>query len=309
MAARRKEEFLKSQAPFTTNALKIIIQMVDWCNKTPGSKDLVDEMLHSILFLGKINPVSFSPKDIIPDPDMLNALKEKYSRAFDCYLTHLPRRSPFSFVLDMIVLQKKPENENQIKTSLQSLVQTLDPQFLVSTTLCVSKSNRSVSRYGVSMSTTGPNAGQVVIAASCLSFWDDYVAGAVMTYYPERGHEKDKGKKEYFDGTFQLPKDVACQAYNIQSEQPIDPCKSCGNMFGLSTDVKKEWPYGNCAEVESLSNMFTNEEEVKNRSKPTSEKWTPENRQKASESVLDKLNHVLKMVNFRTWKGGFYTAQ
>ncbi|MEQ2159261.1 hypothetical protein GOODEAATRI_021032 [Goodea atripinnis] len=299
----REELFLKKQEDFRTNAFQVIEKMVDWCNKTVGSKHLVDEILHSIFFLGKINKVAFSPEEIISDEDMFIQLKEKYSRPFECYKTQLPRRSPFSCVLDMVVLQTSPENENQIKQTLRDLVISLKPDFLVSSTICVSKSNKSSKQYGVSMSTSGPNAGRIVIAASYLSsYWDEYVADAVMTYYPE------KTKKNYFDGTMKVPKDVTCRAYRINCGSEMEPCKSCGNLFGLHTTCQKEWPYGNCAEVESLSNLFEKEKDVKEQSKPTSDTYTPENREKVRNYTLQELRKILKMIKFNTWSGEFYRA-
>ncbi|XP_072226989.1 uncharacterized protein [Leuresthes tenuis] len=283
--------------------------MVDWCNKIHGSRRLVDEMLHSIFFLGKINKVPFSPSEIIPDGNMHDNLQRTYPGAFESYLTHLPKRSPFSCVLDMIVLQKKPENENQIKQSLKDLVNNLEPGFLVSSTLCVSTfiksqkskcgqtSKTSVWHYGVSMSTSGPNPGKIVIGCSCLSAWEHNVAGAVMTYYPE------KKKKPYFDGTIKLPAEVKCQAYNISSGREMNPCRSCGNLFGLQTLEEKEWPYGNCAEVESLSNLLRNEEV-----NPTPDN-NPDKRKEAKDSVLKELKKVLQMIKYNTWEGEFYTAQ
>ncbi|XP_047240463.1 uncharacterized protein LOC124879781 isoform X2 [Girardinichthys multiradiatus] len=303
MELTREELYLIKQQGFRTNAFKIIEKMVDWCNKTVGSKHLVDEILHSIFFLGTINKVPFSPKEIIPDEDMFIQLKDKYSRPFECYETQLPRRSPFSCVLDMIVLQTGPENENQIIQTLRDLVIILKPGFLVSSTICVSESNKSSKQYGVSMSTTGPNAGRIVIAASCLSsYWDEYVADAVMTYYPE------KTMKDYFDGTIKLPKDVTCRAYSIKSGSEMEPCKSCGNLFGLHTTCQKEWPYGNCAEVESLSNLFEKEKEVKEQSKPTSNTYTPENRKKVRNYTLQELRNTLKTIKFNTWSSEFYRA-
>ncbi|XP_040909819.1 uncharacterized protein LOC121192283 [Toxotes jaculatrix] len=297
----RKEEFLRTQEALRRNAFKIISTMLDWCNKTPGSKHLVDEMLHCIFFLGKVNNAPYTPESIIGDQEMLRNLKEKYPRPFQCYLTQLPKRSPFSCVMDMTVLQKGQENEDQIRKSLGDLINSLEEKFLVSSTICVSqKSSNSVRYYGVSMSTDGPNPGRIVIAASCLSTWDDYVAGAVMTYYPK------KIKKEYFDGTIKLPQNSRCQAFSLSKGGQMPPCRSCGNLFGLHTDEKREWDYGNCAEAESVSNLLKHEEEVKNKSKPMSPTCTPENRQRAKEDVLTTLRSVLSTVRFKTWDNTFY---
>ncbi|XP_062291439.1 uncharacterized protein LOC133995945 [Scomber scombrus] len=191
----REEEYLESQQGFRRNAFKIITKMLDWCNRTEGSKKFVDEILYSIFFLGKINNPQFLPEMIFADDkQILENLKKTYPKPFELYSTQLPRRSPFSCVMDM----EGQNNENLILQSLRDLLNELEPKFLVSSTICVShKSNipNSDRYYGVSMSTAGQEAGQIVIAASCCSIWDDYVAGAVMTYYPE------KVKKPYFDGT------------------------------------------------------------------------------------------------------------
>ncbi|XP_023116735.3 uncharacterized protein LOC111562448 [Amphiprion ocellaris] len=301
---RRREEFLKRQQDFKENAFKIIHTMLDWCNITPRSKHLVDEILHSIFFLGKINQVPFSPEEIIPDEQMLSGLREKYPRPFEFYLTQLPRRSPFSCVMDMIVMQKQPENENQIMQSLRDFITALKPDFLVSSTICVSqKSNNSVRHYGVSMSTSGRDARSIVIGASCLSAWDEYVAGAVMTYYVKNPNKK------YFDFTIKIPDDVRCEAFSLKDGGKMKPCRSCGNMFGLNTDVAREWPYGNCAEVESLSNLLKNEIEVKEQSQPKSDTWTPQNIKRARENVLKKLKDILHNISFNTWDGHFYVPQ
>ncbi|AWP04896.1 Hypothetical protein SMAX5B_016242 [Scophthalmus maximus] len=68
-----------------------------------------------------VNNAPYTPENIIDDKDMLTKLKEKYPRPFEFYLTQLPKRGPFSCVMDMIVLQKGQENENHIKQSLIDL--------------------------------------------------------------------------------------------------------------------------------------------------------------------------------------------
>ncbi|XP_019205857.1 uncharacterized protein LOC109196335 [Oreochromis niloticus] len=276
---------------FKSNAVKMIHEMSKLSREIQedSRSALIDEMLHSIFFLGKILK-DFSPEDIIADKEMLENLNTYYPRPFRCYQTHFPRRSPFSCVLDMIVLHKNPENEEQIKQSLQRFARGLDPEYLVSSTICISQKSKtdqnSKRYYGVSMSTKGPNTGQIVIAASCLNNWHEYVSGAVMTYYPEMD------KKNYFDGTIKVPKNIRCEAFDIRSGNKKDPCRSCHNLFGLNTEQIKEWDYGNCAEAESLSNLLKNEEEVKK--KTNVNKYSAENRKKAEKEVHDNLMDVLK---------------
>ena len=172
---------------------------------------------------------------------------------------------------------------------------------LVSYTICVSQRNDeedSVRYYGVSMSTSGCNPGRIIVAASCLSNWDSYVADAVMTYYPS------KKKKRYFDGTIRLPEQVRCQAFSLKDGAIKAPCRSCANMFGLKRNVEQVWPYGNCAEAESLSNLLKNESEVREQVEQ-SETYTPADRQTAKESVCAELRRRLGAVNYQ-WT---YTPQ
>lgn len=202
-----------------------------------------------------------------------------------------------------------PENEEKIKKRLMHIAKELKEGVLVSFTMCVSEapnaSNASNKYYGVSMSTTGPNPGIIVTASICLSSsWDDYVAEAVMTYYPG----KEKFFRADFDARMKLPQDVRCQAFKLSNLDEMKPCKACGNLFGLKTDQTRAWSYGNCAEVESLSNLLKNENEVKNRTRrvPT---YKPENRQKTEESVRHELKVTLGKVQFKKWDNQFYTPQ
>ncbi|XP_035849166.1 uncharacterized protein LOC116041279 isoform X2 [Sander lucioperca] len=316
-AAQQREEFLE-QEPFRRNAFLIIDKMVK-LNSEHANIMLVDEILHSIFFLGKINKIPYSPEDILSgDEDLLNALKGRYPQPFKLYSSQLPRRSPFSCVLDMIVdltrqthqgKRQEQEIEKEIKEKLRRLIRELElgkNEPLVSSTICVSHSPKTPNAfryYGVSMSTSGRNPGKILIAASCFSSWDSYVAGAVMTYYP------NKVKREYFDGTIILPKQhVRCQAFNLFEERDKLPCRSCGNLFGLTTDEKKEWPYGNCAEAESVSNLLANVVEIREQARPKAETCTEEKRQKAAECVRKELEGFVRTERFK-WKGQFYTPQ
>lgn len=148
------------------------------------------------------------------------------------------------------------------------------------------------------MSTKGPNAGKIMIAASCLSKWHKYVSGAVMTYYP------NTVQKDYFDGTTEVPGNIRCEAFCLRDGARMKPCRSCKNLFGLNTEDLREWPYGNCAEAESLSNLLENEREVETRvDEYSAEK---DNRQRAEDEVDGFLELCCKgfgltgQVNFTT---------
>ncbi|XP_068580829.1 uncharacterized protein [Cebidichthys violaceus] len=318
MAARqqrkREEEFLTEQTPFGGNAFLLIDTMLGLNNQAPdeakpAAEALVDEILHSIFFLGRIHNPSFSPRSILSNDEMLDALQECFPRPFDLYSSQLPRRSPFSCVLDMIVLLLGQQNESEIIDGLQEIIIDLNPggsRDLVSSTICVSHrtdNENQVKYYGVSMSAPGRFPRRFMIAASCLSSWDRHVAGAVMTYFP------NKTKKRDFDGTIRLPQHVRCQAFDLFDVDEKPPCRSCGNLFGLTTGEMEEWVYGNCAEVESLSNLFKNEVDVKDQARPTSTKYSDENRERVENAMRVDLRNLLMEKNDFKWRGDFYSPQ
>ncbi|XP_068603718.1 uncharacterized protein [Brachionichthys hirsutus] len=302
-AMTREEEFLENKDFFRRNAFLVIKKIVGMAPEQPSM--LVDEILHIIFFLGEINRPKYSPQDIVIEQDLMNILKGRYPKPFKCYPTQIPRRSPISCVLDMTVYLTGQEKESEIIADLQKLIHDLrkdQATDLVCSTICVSQLNQSERHYGVSFSTAGRDPGRIVTGADCLSGWELYVAGAVMTYYPK------KEKKAYFDGTIKIPGDVRCQAFNLSDGNPMAACRSCANLFGLTTSEKKEWPYGNCAEVESLSNLLKKEKELEEKVRPTSETYTDENRKKAADSAMKEVTDSLRMLHFK-WDKNFYTPE
>ncbi|KAK2830129.1 hypothetical protein Q5P01_018060 [Channa striata] len=110
----------------------------------------------------------------------------------------------------MIVHLNGENNETEVRTKLQTLNHQLSRgrkgKHLISSTMCVSQNTGikdSLRYYGVSMSTSGAIAGQIMVAASCLNYWDNYVADAVMTYYINNMKNKD------FDGTITVPEIIS----------------------------------------------------------------------------------------------------
>lgn len=205
-----------------------------------------------------------------------------------------------------IVDKTGQEKEKEILSSLKAFIGELKEDNaidLISSTVCVSqpKNDQNSTRYyGLSMSTAGSLPGRIVVAACCLSNWEEYVAGAVMTYYPKME------KKPYFDGTIKLPGHVRCAAFNLSTLQPMLPCTSCANLFGFKEKDIKSWPYGNCAEDESISNLLKHEKEVEEEARPLSPSYTEDNKKKAKESVLKELTNYLKQMKF-SWDKTFYT--
>ncbi|XP_077937058.1 uncharacterized protein LOC144383010 [Gasterosteus aculeatus] len=316
----REEAFLIDQDPFRRNAYKLIVKMAQLISKAGGgTTHLLDEMLHSIFFLGKVNEPTFSPESILLDEEVLTELRELFPQAFELFSTHLPRRSPFSCVLDMIVFLKGREEEGEILSGLRELIIGLelgDSRELISSTLCVSQRTgirNQVKYYGVSIAAAsaiapkkGPFPRRFLIAASCLYYWDEYIAGAVLTFSP-----KGKKKPDY-DGTIQLSQWVRCQAFSLsqkkkEEENKTPPCLSCSNLFGLRTNSNDKWVYGNCGEVESLSNLFKTEGDVKQQVKPKSAKYSDQKRDKYKREMCRDLINCLREKNFTWREGDFYS--
>ncbi|XP_029977189.1 uncharacterized protein LOC115409963 [Salarias fasciatus] len=301
----RRDEFLKQQQAYKINAFNLICKMLEWC-RTRETKLLMDEMLHSIFFLAKICVVPFSPEEIIPDKEMLQKLLASYPEPVK-HLSKLPRRTPFSCVLDMVILMGNRENEAAVKTSLQEIARSLDAMFPVSTTICISQNTKnSMRHYGVSMSTTDQNQRAIMITASCCGPWDDYVSGAVMTFLSNKKKKKDTPE---FNGAIKLPAYVRCQAFDLRTGSIKPACRSCGEMFGLPTNETHGWHHGNCAEAESLSNLLKHDKEVKGDVRIPSPKGTEEIRKRVQTDVCQKLKEILANNPYRmTWRGDFYTA-
>ncbi|XP_074543146.1 uncharacterized protein LOC141803134 isoform X2 [Halichoeres trimaculatus] len=277
---KRAEESLQ-QDLFRRSAFLIIAKIIDLRPKPPSV--LVDECLHSIFFAGMIHKPRYEPKDIVSDAKMLAALENCYSRPFELCFTQLPKRSPFSCVLDMFVHQvrvegNREEEEHRVREQLQTFIKELrkgGAKKMISAAICVSQKLDSSS--------------------------DSYVADAVMTYCPE------KEKKAYFDGTLQLQELIRCETFSLGRGEHMDPCRSCGNLFGLTTGSVKVWPYGHCAEAESISNLLKSQNDLRQRATPKFKNYTVGNRQSAKDSVSKHLKDLLRNTVFEAWDFGFYT--
>ncbi|KAF1386323.1 hypothetical protein PFLUV_G00093560 [Perca fluviatilis] len=317
---QRQEELLQQAESFRYNAHTMINDME--LMSTRNTSWLVDEVLHSIFFLGKINKPPFTPKQILSDDvEVISHFKNKYPRPFDLYSSKeprsipVPRRGPFSCFLDMVVHLTGQDNKEEIIQELQQFIGTLkgsvNEKPLVSRTICVSQSRSpgSVRYYGVSMSANAARRKKVLIGASCLRKWDSYVADAVMTFYPERGTE-GFARKTYFDGTIQVPEQhVRCETFDLYNGEVKPPCKSCHELFGLTGHTGRVNPYGNCAEAESLSNLFQGDKAVRRKVLPP----PGGDRARAERTVNDTVRSLVRSFKaFNKWtggEGGFYTPQ
>ncbi|XP_031644668.1 uncharacterized protein LOC116352800 isoform X1 [Oncorhynchus kisutch] len=296
---KKAEELLLAEASFRTNAFRIINIMIELYVENPGCKVHVDEILHSIFFLGLFRkPQQCTPNDILGE--FKPEVQEIFPRPFENYNSKLPRRTPFSSVLDMVVSSLRPDIEiNILVERLHQIANGMsEPNSKYkfnSSTICVSQ-GKDVQRsyYGASMSCNGKQEGQIMVAVSCLSTWHCGVSNAVMTYDPNT-----KKMRENFDHTFNLPTDFRCQAFNLRTRDRMDPCKSCHNLFGLEPRGTQMWPYGNCAEAESLSKLFKGEGFVARRV------VDDEVRMEVIQSVRSDLQRKLRSIEYE-WDGDYY---
>ncbi|MGH0124638.1 UNVERIFIED_CONTAM: hypothetical protein FKN15_057782 [Acipenser sinensis] len=232
-------------------------------------KEVMTEVLHCIFFLGHIYKNPVPPMDFFTTEENIQEYKELFPRAFQQHASHLPTRTPFSILLDLV--SKGFTNSKailnhlaQIKKALQDDDQAENNYTLTATVITECYSGQGQERfYGASLSCSGGVETRIMIALSCIQTWNDAVAHAVWNA------EK---RKSYI----RFPKDVFCTAYKIDPKSAsyvmIAPCSKCNTIF---TDVKfkptfsgerdsKRFRFGNCAETESLSHLLDAKENVRN---------------------------------------------
>ncbi|XP_029590530.1 uncharacterized protein LOC115175440 [Salmo trutta] len=152
---RRKDDF-------KTNAANIIGRVVKLCATHDDTHiiTLAEEMLHSIFFLGNIHVRKCSPEMILSS-GMLEIVREVFPRPLASYSTELPRRTPFSCLLEMVVTLKN--NDRDIKDHLSNLITELGlvgDHKMIAATICVSYYTDDQHKpmfhyYGASLSSTG----------------------------------------------------------------------------------------------------------------------------------------------------------
>ncbi|XP_044154557.1 uncharacterized protein LOC122941399 isoform X1 [Bufo gargarizans] len=235
-----------------------------------------EQVLHSIFFFGYINKKKILPEDFLPE-EVISQLKNLFPKPFREYNTHLPYYTPYSILLEYmtrIIGAEDPDLFMQELTKVnQSLWKVCDEQgnqpiandfaataSTVSYCCVIDTNNGKVleKAYGASMSCKGKIQREIMIALSALHVWDKAISYAVSS----------KGKHPI---TF--PDRVHCRAYSIIAQRGAykekRPCKRCNQLYkvnfipGYEAD-NREYPYGNCAENESLSRLLQAETNIRN---------------------------------------------
>lgn len=112
---------------------------------------------------------------------------------------------------------------------------------LEATVICVCSGSGSNLYYGASLSCRGETAKRIMIDVSCLKTWHEYVAHAVMSFYPD----------EASGDSIIFPK-LTCQAYyrdwNANVYMKRNPCLNCKNLFNLpnAEELFKKLPVTFC---------------------------------------------------------------
>ncbi|XP_049332305.1 uncharacterized protein LOC125799489 [Astyanax mexicanus] len=264
---QRSRECLK-----TCGFLLIHTVMMTIRNQSQGTElfGYMKEMLHSIFFLGYIHEDCLHPKDFFPAniPADYERMSRMFPDAFQQYNSHLPTRTPFSILLELMEIFY--ETEERIKQELAILLKSMKfpnplhkegskyEQFytLESTVICVCYSNLDSRKYyGASFCCRKGNAKTILIDLSCLKTWHEYVSHAVMSF-----HGGASG-----DG-ITFPTELKYKAFyrdwkeNVYNEKR--PCANCKKLFNLpnADPDKVEHPFGNCAETECLSKLLKNDQ-------------------------------------------------
>lgn len=226
---------------------------------------LLFKILHSIFFLGIIHKDRLTPEDILPTT--IAEIRQEFPEPFKKYMSHLPKRTPFSILLDIMQLTYGPK-DNVLK-ELCILMEELKFPYplgrpanknqryytLESTVICVcSNSQRASNEYfGASLGCRTGEAKSIMIYSSCINTWHELVSYAVMSFEHQQGD------------SLQFHESMRCQAYfrdwkdNTYKER--QPCMNCKQLFSLSAGTEQEpYPYGNCAETECLSKLLFNDQ-------------------------------------------------
>ncbi|KAL6461060.1 hypothetical protein MHYP_G00310260 [Metynnis hypsauchen] len=258
----RAKLFLIKQA-FPQNAFFIFNKATEFVTEadTEGN-DLLDQMLHSILFLGNINVARYPPDVIFAHKDIYEKSEYAFPTPFARYRNYVPQRTPFSYLLELIVRYcSAHEEEEEVKAILGQILNGCKRSKLqyplISSVISICQvSNRRY--YGGSLTCPGDIERQVMTAVSCLHVWHPYVSSAVLGVFPE-----DTTDPRFPDGAIKLPNSVVCRAYDIENLSEVKPpCERCHELYSLPEPRGIRHDPGNCAETEAISNLLINEKEV-----------------------------------------------
>ncbi|XP_026998323.1 uncharacterized protein LOC113640149 isoform X1 [Tachysurus fulvidraco] len=251
----RAKEFLSNSA-FARNAFLLFNKATDIVSAQEqgdlqSAKQILEQMLHSILFLGHIHVPVYRPEHIFSDMEMLQRTMNVSPKPFECFQTHVALRTPFSYFLQLLTVCYSENQEATVKNKLAALLadckKSGDRYPLISIVICICEYNNR-RYYGASLSCESDKERKIMTSVSCLKVWHRKVSSAVMSMFPQ-----DTGTQ----CTIQLPATVRCEAFALEDMSQVKPpCGRCHQLYSLPghTDILNE--PGNCAETEAISNLL-----------------------------------------------------
>ncbi|KAI1884412.1 hypothetical protein AGOR_G00226140 [Albula goreensis] len=251
------------------------------------AKKYLSEILHSVFFIGHINIPSIEPDMILSgekNSSLKKRLEEVFPDVFKNYTTHLPLRTPFSILLDVVAQIAGDQSLDELLEVNKKMQVPQDNGQICGNDFCLAatvvsycyfedkNTNKKSQRYfGASVACTGKAKRDFFINLSCIKTWNRKVAlGVCMAA---------KGKKSIL-----LPKTVYSAAFTLLNDQrdddrgghgsgqryaPRAPCQKCWVIFPdvvfspAECDEKAaQWKHGNCAECEAMSKLLNGESTV-----------------------------------------------
>lgn len=214
-------------------------------------------MVHSILFVVHHNNIRHN--DLFDkDDETYKTLTERHKGAINEYRDKLPKRTPFSCLLQLIVAICGKQKPEAVKKMMSDIIKQEQDQgkLLVGKVICIthSKNCSDYFTYGASIPWERGNPQNATlkdiwITLSCLCTWHPCVSLAVMTYSKEN-------KARFTAPLSNLGAD--CSAFNdITFSEKVSACGTCCELFSLPSGDKHKYNLpGNCAETEAISEFY-----------------------------------------------------
>ncbi|XP_078081761.1 uncharacterized protein LOC144501697 [Mustelus asterias] len=279
----RTQISLKSASQFIKIAVIFIRQAVrDRKLSGDRGKHYIKEVLHTVLFLCHINDPSFEPQDILEDS--MGSWIRKLPDVFEQYKTHLPTRPPYTILLEIVVGCKESDDIERMLDFLSMLNRRMSVEqntqdasrcgnslCLVSTAISCSffqdmvRGTKTKNYFGASVSCFGKHQKEIMIDILCYHTWNEVISLAICMAL-EGVPQAILFHPEVHSIAYQMRDNPNRQRGTVngkrQQHTPIPPCRKCLDLFpDIGVDVQQinnaqHWPYGNCAEVESLNRLL-----------------------------------------------------
>lgn len=263
----------------------------DLCRRKKLSKDqangYLSEILHSILFIGYINVPSIEPQKLLTE-NAVGSLKKSFPDVFEKYTSHLPLRTPYSILLDMVA--QTPGNQAMdLPKDLLDLNEKMhvprNSGKMCGNDFCLASSvvsycyfengnKRSKKYFGASVACTGKAKRDFFINLSCVKTWNRKVALGVCL--AAKGRKSIMLPKTVYSAAFTMLNDQRDEDHEGNSDrigrgsrQRYVQRRACEKCWGIFPEVvflpperdeeRASWKHGNCAECEAMSNLLNSE--------------------------------------------------